>query len=152
MTNIFETKEDYLKLRVFWKTFHAEGGYKPKKISYTAILGYNISTKEFITQEGYDMVSDLTVYHHAIYLAATGKSLEKAFLNISWETASIIKHKISWTLARFDKQLPDYDYYYFKLFGDAIDQKYYTAIQQIIIEFITTKEKSLLSNLGKHHE
>lgn len=126
--NVFENKEDYLKLRDFWKAFHAEGKHKAVKVEYR-------TSKPF--QSGYangdmafHMESSLTLTHHLIYLAATGKSLDKAFSE--------------WTTRETKNRLYDWKYWNpnpsFKLFGDAIDAKYHGPIMRRIQEYLDSQD------------
>lgn len=76
MMNVFENKEDYLKLRNFWKTFHAEGNHKPVKVEYRNSKPFQSGWSN--GDMAFHMKSPLTLKHYMIYLAAVGKSLNKA--------------------------------------------------------------------------
>lgn len=123
--NVFENKEDYLKLRDFWKAFHAEGKHKPVKVEYR-------TSKPFQSGWGngdmaFHMESPLTLKHHMIYLAAVGKSLDKAFAPTTY---SATKEDLS-AWVRWKNGI-----YPFELFGDAIDPKYYDTIKGRIQEYV----------------
>ena len=53
MMNVFENKEDYLKLRDFWKTFHAEKKYAPVQKEFTR---FDYGQRKSVVA-GYHMVS-----------------------------------------------------------------------------------------------
>ena len=122
MNNVFENKEDFLKLRDFWKTYHAEGRHKSVPVEYNT-GNYDPTTKSY--QKAYHMVSPLQVKSHLIYLAAMGRSLEKAIGNAHKETLL----DISYRLGHSD----------FAFFEGSIDQKYYEPILERIREFIKAR-------------
>lgn len=122
MNNVFENKEDFLKLRDFWKQYHAEGRHKAVPVEYQTGW-YDTATKSYI--KAYHMVSPLQVKSHLIYLAAMGRSLEKAVGNAHKETLL----DISYSLGHSD----------FAFFEGAIDQKYYEPILERIREFIKAR-------------
>jgi hypothetical protein len=125
-TSVFETKEDYLKLRTFWKQFHAEGKHKAVKVEYQHSKPN--SSGYYDGDMGFHMQSQLTLRQHLIYLAAMGKPLSKALSETTYtETKNDIKVIFGWKLTAVQP---------FKLFGDAIDPKYQEAIIARINDFI----------------
>lgn len=125
MSNIFNTKEEYLALRNFWKNYHAEGRQKAVKTPY-----YSSYTRDK-TPVGFHKVSELTRDAHLIYLAAIGKPLDKAFGNASQETLYDMNIKFS-TSYYLDK---------FKIFEGNIDHQYFGAIKARILEYLAEKKK-----------
>ena len=126
MNNVFENKEDFLKLRDFWKQFHADGKHKGVPVEYNT-GNYDVETRSW--KKAYHMVSPLTRDSHLIYLAAMGRSLGKAVGNASPETITEIKSNLGYRG----------DAYWFSLFDDAIDKKYRAAILQRLTEYFDAK-------------
>lgn len=125
MTNIFDNKEDYMKLKTFWKKYHAEKRYARVPVEFHR---YDYTVKDVVVA-GTHMVSPLQLAHHAIYLAATGKSLEKAFGKCWSETINVL----CYTLHR------NYWNSLFKLFEDSIDEKYRERICEKILAWCHTR-------------
>lgn len=88
MENIFETKEQYVAFRNFWKQFHLDGGHKAKKVEYTSYYSKDIV--------GWKMESDLKGGHHLIYLAALARKMDKGFGNASKETLQGLLHTFTY--------------------------------------------------------
>ena len=126
MNNVFENKEDFLKLRDFWKQFHAEGKHKAVPVEYSTGF-YDVETRSY--KKAYHMVSPLTRDSQLVYLAAMGKSLDKALGNATPETLQEIKSNLGYRG----------DAYWFSLFDDAIDKKYRAAILQRLTEYFDAK-------------
>ena len=126
MNNVFENKEDFLKLRDFWKKFHADGKHKAVPVEYNTGF-YDLATKSYI--KAYHMVSPLTRDAQLVYLAAMGRSLDKAIGNAKYGTLEEIRVRVK----HVGKS------YWFKFFGDDIDEKYYDAILERIAAFTTSK-------------
>lgn len=122
MTSIFETKEEYLKLRQFWKDYHASGLHRKVELEGEA---YSRATGEFHPFNY--MESPLWSVHHLIYLAASGKSLDKAIGNRKKDTNNFLLYNFSFLRGRNS---------HFILFGDSIPEKYYTPICERIIEYL----------------
>lgn len=123
MTRIFETKEEYLKLRQFWKDYHANGLHRKVECEGEA---YSSTTGEFYPFNY--MESPLWSVHHLIYLAASGKPLDKAIGNRKEDTNIFLLNSFRFLRGRNS---------YFILFGDSIPEKYYTPICERIIEYLT---------------
>lgn len=123
MANVFETKEDYLKLRDFWSQLIKDGKHKPVKQEYYG---------------GFHMQSPLVFNYHLIYLAATGKCLSKATKGMWLETITTTLHTIHW--ARKDKAVAKK--YFFDFFGDAIAEEHYDAILNRLEEYFTIEKKT----------
>ena len=104
MTNIFETKEQYLEFRNFWKTFHKDGGHKAKKVDQTT---YNYLTgKNVVT--GYRLESDLKGGHHMVYLAILGKNFDKGFGNATYSTLETLRVAFKHSPHRFTEFFDGY--------------------------------------------
>lgn len=125
MNNVFENKEDFLKLRDFWKQYHAEGRHKAVPVEYQTGW-YDPTTKSYI--KAYHMVSPLTLKAHLIYLAAMGRSLDKAIGNASPDTLSDIR-----TWLRYSRKSG------FTIFEGSIDEKYHEAISARIDAYLETR-------------
>lgn len=126
MLNILENKEDYLKLRDFWKTLHAEGKHKATRREYTTGI-YDTATKSWL--KGYHMESDLEFRQHLIYLAAVGRDLSKATTNMHLET---IENMLS--SLRYCSVNPQGNTWFFGYFEGIIDPKYRPAIINRILK------------------
>lgn len=130
--SVFETREDYQKLRTFWKQFHAEGKHKAVPVEYRTSKPFNSGYGD--GELAYHKVSPLTMYHHMVYLAAMGKPLACAFRNVSYHTHL----DAIWYVSKgnsygiYNKQNNP-----FALFGDAIDPKYHDAIIERITKYVT---------------
>ncbi len=126
MTNVFRTKEDYLTLRTFWKQFYAEGKHKPVPVEYNT-GHYDSETRSW--KKAYHMVSPLTRDSHLVYLAAMGRSLDKALGNASPETITEIKGNLKYRG----------DDYWFSLFGEALDAEYHDVVLQRLRDYFESK-------------
>ena len=135
MLNVFENKEDYLKLKNFWQKYHADGKYKAVPVEYSTGI-YDKETRTFA--KAYHMESELGFRYHLVYLAATGKCISKATRGMWLETIEGVLDYIRW--ARKDKA--NAKNYFFDLFGEAIDEKYYDAILNRIDEYFTIEKKT----------
>jgi hypothetical protein len=122
MSNIFNTKEEYLALRNFWKNYHAEGRHKAVSTPYY--------TREK-TPVGFHKVSELNRDAHLIYLAAIGKPLDKAFGNASPETLAdmTFQFSVSYYLNKFN------------IFEGNISPQYFGAIKARILDYLAEKKK-----------
>jgi len=125
MSNIFNTKEEYLALRNFWKNYHAEGRQKAVKTPY-----YSSYTRDK-TPVGFHKVSELNRDAHLIYLAAIGKPLDKAFGNASQETLDDMNFQFS-TSYYLNK---------FNIFEGNISPQYFGAIKSRILDYLVEKKK-----------
>lgn len=92
MTNILETKEQYNKFVTFWKDFHREGKHKCKEIPIES--DHFCPTSKTYLVSGMIRKSDLTISHHAIYLAVLGKDLNKAMGTIKEDTLNHLSYSI----------------------------------------------------------
>ncbi len=138
MMNVFENKEDYLKLRDFWKTFHAEKKYAAVPKEFTR---FDYSQRKSVVA-GYHMVSPLEFRHHLVYLAAVGRDMEKGTKGMWLSTIEGIRSDLS-----FVRNRPaDLKKYWFELFGDAIDEKYYGVIADRIKDFFDSEYQSFKAN------
>lgn len=141
MMNVFENKVDYLKLRDFWKTFHAEKKYAAVPKEFTR---FDYSQRKSVVA-GYHMVSPLEFRHHLVYLAAVGRDLKKGTTGMQLSTIEGIRHDLN-----FVRNRPaDLKKYWFELFGDAIDEKYYGVIADCIKDFFDGQYESFKANGGK---
>jgi len=88
------TKEQYLAIRAAWAAYFVEGKHKKHRVTYP-IYKYDSNYNYTQIGEGYDMVSDLTIYHHYIYSLLRKKDLSKAFSEKSLEA---VRQKIKWVV------------------------------------------------------
>lgn len=128
MMNVFENKEDYLKLRNFWKKLHAEKKYIPVPEPQTR---YEYSQHK-IVEVGYHMVSPLKFEHHLIYLAAMGRDLDKATKGMWLSTITDIRNY--------------FNYSWFSFFGDSIDEKYRDIIWKRIKDYFDMRYEAYRVN------
>lgn len=127
MTSIFESKEEYIKLKNFWKEYHKLKLYQKIEVEGES---YNYESGE--TDIFYYRESPLKSLHHLIYLTAVGKSLEKAIGNCKEDTVNYILYCFLHLRSRNS---------WFSLFDDAISKKYYDGICEQIIEYLKEKQK-----------
>lgn len=113
--SVFETKEEYLAFRSFWRQL-----FKDKKHLKQPEAFYDWKGKV----AGYHRVSALGLKEHLIFLAASGKNMDKAFETMQKHTAR--------NLYGVSKS--------FALFGSVIDEKYHKAISDRIEAFLQTKK------------
>jgi hypothetical protein len=128
--NVFETVEDYQNLRTFWKKFHADDKHRAVKQEYRTskwgASGYGDG------ELAYHKVSPLKSIHHAIYLAAMGKDLKKAFGNMDSDgpNYAMLLNMTWWGKLRIENGMEPNGTSIWDLFENSIDVKYRLSILQ----------------------
>lgn len=128
--NVFENREDYQKLRAFWKQFHADGKHKAVKEEYRTSKPGESGWGN--GELAYHKVSPLNAIHHAIYLAAMGKNLKKAFgsMDVRGPNYDVLLNAAWWGKTRIENGMEPNGTAIWNLFEDSIDVKYRLAILQ----------------------
>lgn len=95
VSNIFDTKEDYINFRTKWKQLYADGEHKPVRYDYTGIHWIGMRNgKRYDKVPGYYMESSLKCIEHLFYCAAIGKDLDEIVSNMTYDTAERIRNDV----------------------------------------------------------
>lgn len=73
MSNIFETKEEYLEFRAKWRQLYKDGFHKPQPVPQTTGWG---TYKKIV---GYHQISPMNVVYHLTFNAILGREMGRGF-------------------------------------------------------------------------